>query len=196
MVHSPGIFPRSSLPLAWFHDARGDRATYRHDWRDAPACQSWSGDTVTNGIEEAPHFMRTFKKRDDVRLSSATEARRGLKRPLALVALIAPLVLLLALIATPGNALASGRGHGITVTPDNGPAGTHVTVTGSGFTGGASITVGYSSGDCSSGITVISGATGTAGSDGSANVSFQWPSTQPGDYHVCLTTGGATFPSD
>jgi hypothetical protein len=147
-------------------------------------------------VEEALHFMRTFIKRDDMTRSSATHLRRGQKRSLIVAALIAPLLVMLALVATPGAVQASGRGHGISVTPDNGPAGTHVSVTGSGFTGGADVTVGYSSGDCSSGVTVISGATGKAGSDGSVDISFAWPSTQPGDYHVCLTTGGATFPSD
>src|SRR5487761_960768 len=144
--------------------------------------------------------MRNDNKRDVARPSLATRLhggqKRSLKRSLIVSALIAPLLVMLALAASGAPIYASGHGHGISVSPDNGPVGTHVTVTGSGFTAGAAIIVGYSSGDCSSGVTTISIPASTVGSDGSVNIGFQWPSTQPGDYRICVTTGGATYPSD
>ncbi len=144
--------------------------------------------------------MRTPTEKDDASLRPPAQARAtvaGLVRVLTVALVIAPLLALFVVVSAPGAVHASGKGHGITVAPDNGPAGTHVTVTGSNFPGNANVTVGYGSGGCASGVTTISGATGTTtDGGGNLNASFSWPSTPAGVYTVCVTVGGTTYPSD
>jgi IPT/TIG domain-containing protein len=143
--------------------------------------------------------MRTPTEKDDALLRPPAQARAtvaGLSRALTCVLLIAPLLALFAVVSAPGAVQASGRGHAITVAPDNGPAGTNVTVTGAAFPSNSDVTIGYGSGGCDSGVTTISGATGKTDANGGLKVSFGWPSTPAGEYKVCVTVGGATYPSD
>ena len=121
-------------------------------------------------------------------------ARRTLFGSLPLAALLA----LLALLIVPATVTATGAGPGVTVSPPQGGVGTRVTLSGTHFPPGHQITIGYSNGDCSSGVTTISGAGGAVGSDGSFSFSFSWPQTDTGDYTVCATdtNSGTTYPSE
>ncbi|MEO7002602.1 MAG: hypothetical protein ABI068_12380, partial [Ktedonobacterales bacterium] len=87
----------------------------------------------------------------------------GAARRLPLVVAI-PLLTILALILSTSVVFASGKGPALVVTPDNGPVGTHLSLNGSSFHPGDTITVGYTTGTCSPSVTTISGATGTVGS--------------------------------
>ena len=120
-------------------------------------------------------------------------ARRTLFGALPLAALLA----LLALLIVPATVTATGAGPGVTVSPPQGGVGTRVTLSGTHFPSGHQITIGYSNGDCSSGVTTVSGAGGAVGSDGSFSFSFSWPQTDKGDYTVCATdtNSGTTYPS-
>jgi hypothetical protein len=127
--------------------------------------------------------------------SGGTQAR--VRRRLS-VRLALPLVLALAALSgIAGVALASGTGASVAVDPSAGPVGTQVTVKGSSFTPGDQIQVGYAAGNCSSGVTIISGATGTVGSDGTVTVIFKWPNTKAGAYTICVVdkTNGHTYSS-
>jgi MYXO-CTERM domain-containing protein len=106
-------------------------------------------------------------------------------------------LVVLAVLALPAIVFASGAGPGITVTPDSGSVRTHVSVNGSHFKAGDKIVVGFSSGDCSSGVTIISGAEGTVGGDGRFIIPFAWPNTPKGTYAVCAIdqTNGHSYKS-
>ncbi|HEV2238775.1 MAG TPA: IPT/TIG domain-containing protein, partial [Ktedonobacterales bacterium] len=75
----------------------------------------------------------------------------------------------------------------VSISPNSAPAGATVTVNGNNFTPGTSIVIGYTTGDCTTNVTAIAGATGTAAADGSVNISFTWPATDPGSYYICAT---------
>lgn len=109
-----------------------------------------------------------------------------------------PLLALALLFAMPGIASATGTNASVAITPATGPVGTQVTVSGSKFTPGDAIQVGYAAGSCASGVTVITGATGSADANGGVSVSFAWPSAAgSGTYVVCVTdtTTGHTYTS-
>jgi len=143
------------------------------------------------------HLQRPW--RGHARPPSGPSARAG-GRPAwrrAGLALALPLVALLSLLLMPTIALASGGGT-VAISPSSGPVGTHTTVTGAHLTPGTPVQVGYSSGDCSSGVTIIAGATGTTDSNGSVTISVTWPPTGTGSYVVCVTETqtGKTHQSD
>ena len=161
------------------------------------------GTRVQGGIihkrltREAPQFMAkrifatTFGGGGDGKTPSRNRRiRAGLG--ITLAALMA-----IAVLAVPAIVFASGAGPGVTVSPDSGSVGTHVTVSGSHFKAGDKIVVGFSNGDCSSGVTNISGASGTVGSDGTFVIPFVWPNTPKGSYSVCAVdqTNGNTYQS-
>jgi hypothetical protein len=102
--------------------------------------------------------------------------RRFLFGSLPLAALIAVMVVMI----LPATVTATGAGPGVSVSPTQGGVGTRVTVNGTQFPAGHQITIGYSNGDCSSGVTTISGAGGAVGSDGTFSFSFLWPQTDKG----------------
>jgi hypothetical protein len=155
--------------------------------------------------------MRTPTEKDDALLRQPAQARSavaGALRVLTVALVIAPLMTLLVTAASPvathahalggdGGGGGGGGGQGsFTVTPDNGPAGTHVMISGSGFPANSDVTVGYGSNGCTSGVTTIAGATGKTDGGGKLKVSFGWPSTPAGKYTVCVTVSGTTTPSD
>jgi hypothetical protein len=74
----------------------------------------------------------------------------------------------------------------LSISPNSAPPGASVTVIGNNFAPGTSIVIGYTQGDCTS-ATAITGASGTAGADGSVNITFVWPTTDAGAYYVCAT---------
>ncbi|MBF6589003.1 MAG: hypothetical protein IVW57_00550 [Ktedonobacterales bacterium] len=122
--------------------------------------------------------------------------RRGRAR----LSLALPLLLVLvALVAMPGIALAGGTPPSVNlaVDPASGPVGAQVTVKGSSFTPGDAIQIGYATGSCANGVTIISGATGTATSGGTVSIIIVWPSSGTGNYIICAkdTTNGHTYPS-
>jgi hypothetical protein len=126
--------------------------------------------------------------------AGARQRRRlGLRFALPLV------IALAALVGLPSVALAGGAPSSVSfaVSPASGPVGTHVTIKGTSFTSGDHIQVGYAVGNCANGVTIISNATGSAGSDGSVTITFVWPSTGTGNYVVCAkdTTNGHTYSS-
>lgn len=131
-----------------------------------------------------------------MRASWPHRATRG--RQHALYTLVAAVVAALSLSLFAGTAFASGGGPGIGVNPVSGPVGTHLTVTGSKFTPGDKIQVGYTSGTCASGVTVISGATGTANSSGTISIPVTWPATGKGSFAICAqdTTNNHSYSSD
>jgi hypothetical protein len=150
-----------------------------------------------NGAEkEVPRFMATHPvahiPRDTGKGATPTWRQR-IGRALPFV------IALTALFSVPGVAFAGGTPPSVNlaVDPASGQVGSQVTVKGSNFTGGDQIQIGYAVGDCSTGITIISDATGSAGSDGSVTISFIWPSSAVGDYVVCAqdTTNGHTYSS-
>ena len=106
-----------------------------------------------------------------------------------------PLGIILALVLSTGVVFASGKGPALVVTPDNGPVGTHLSLNGSNFHAGDTITIGYTTGTCSPNVTTISGATGTVAGDGSINISFTWPATGTGDFTLCAIDGSNAYPS-
>ncbi len=114
------------------------------------------------------------------------------------IGITAAALVVIAALAVPAIVFASGAGPGVSITPDSGSVGTHVSVHGSNFKAGDKIIVGFSSGDCSSGVTNISGAEGTVGGDGTFIIPFVWPSTPKGSYKVCAIdqTNGNTYTSD
>lgn len=113
------------------------------------------------------------------------------------VRVMTPLLVLWAMVSLAGTALASGAGPGIGITPAGGPVGAHVTVTGNQFTSGDAIQVGYATGNCAAGITIIAGASGTVGSGGTIKIPFTWPQTAAGNYTLCAhdTTNGHSYSS-
>lgn len=122
--------------------------------------------------------------------SSKRRVQAGLG--IALAALV-----VLAVLALPAIVFASGAAPGVNVSPSSGPVGTHVSVTGSHFKAGDKIVVGFSSGDCKSGVTTIAGAEGTVDGDGTFIIPFVWPNTPEGKYVVCAIdqTNGNTYKS-
>jgi hypothetical protein len=111
---------------------------------------------------------------------------------------LAALLAVMAVMILPATVLATGPKAGLSVSPTQGGVGTRVTVNGTQFPAGHQITIGYSNGDCSSGVTTISGAGGAVGSDGTFSFSFLWPQTDKGSYTVCATdtNSGQTHASD
>jgi hypothetical protein len=112
---------------------------------------------------------------------------------------VAPLLTLLALLLIPQAALAqplSGTNGAVSISPDSGPVGAHLTVTGEHFKAGDPIQVGYTTADCTT-MTTIGGATGTTGHDGSFTIGVIWPNTQQGSFTVCAqdTATGKNYPS-
>ncbi|HEY7982555.1 MAG TPA: hypothetical protein VID73_00220, partial [Ktedonobacterales bacterium] len=95
---------------------------------------------------------------------------------------------LLLVVMTASLALATPiQGATISINPSSAPAGASVTVSGNNFTPGSSIVIGYTTGDCSTNVTAIAGASATAGADGGVTVTFTWPATDTGTYYICAT---------
>src|SRR5262249_37264039 len=119
------------------------------------------------------------------------------------LALTLPLAALLAVVLLPAVAFAGGGGGpspvpGLAPSPSSGPDGTHVTASGSKFPSGDAIVIGYSKGNCGSGVVTISGATGNARGDGTVTIVFTWPTDTPaGKYTVCAidNTTHKTYPA-
>lgn len=111
----------------------------------------------------------------------------GAHRHIHWLAALATLAVCVALWGTTGIVFAGVRDYGLTVSPGKGPAGTTVTVSGGKFGPGDHITIGIAQGNCSSGSTTISGASGTAGSDGSVSITVTVPNLAPGSYVICAT---------
>ncbi len=135
------------------------------------------------------------------RRSASGPARRasGVIRLLGIL-LAAPLLALLALSLLPTAALAqgaSGTPAAVSISPDSGPVGARLTVSGEHFKAGDPVEVGYTTSACST-MTTIAGATGAASSDGSLSVVVTWPLTGPGSFIVCVhdKTTGKSYPSD
>ncbi|HEX9057619.1 MAG TPA: hypothetical protein VF818_08815 [Ktedonobacterales bacterium] len=76
---------------------------------------------------------------------------------------------------------------GISVNPGTGASGTSVTLSGTNFPPGDSVSVGYSTGGCSSGVTAIAGGTGTVDASGNVAIIFNWPDGTMGSYTICAT---------
>lgn len=96
---------------------------------------------------------------------------------------IAGVLLLLGLLVSTGPALAAGS---ITISPSSGPAGTAITITGSGFTPGPV-------------VVTVQGPTGTTGrdtftigSDGALKVSYDTTGDAAGSYTVLVNGGAGT----
>ncbi len=75
----------------------------------------------------------------------------------------------------------------VAITPGTAPAGASVTVTGTNFKPGSSIVIGYTTGDCTTNVTAISGASATVDGNGNVSITFTWPATDTGSYYVCAT---------
>src|SRR5260221_8924365 len=119
--------------------------------------------------------------------SSARRARRR-----GWLALALPLAALLALVLVPAVALAGGGGGGgptpgIALSPSSGRVGTHVSASGNNFHAGDDISIGYSTGNCGSGVVTISGGRGQARGEGKVPIFFTCPADTPaGKYTVCV----------
>src|SRR5215469_6281613 len=85
------------------------------------------------------------------------------------------------------NAAAQQPGVCAKANPPYGSSGTSVTVTGSNYVPGDSVVVSYGPSTCASGTTPISGAKGTVAPNGTINITFKWPQTNPGKYVLCVT---------
>lgn len=129
-----------------------------------------------------------------------THTTAGLRSggPRRALAALLPLAALVALVVGQAVAFASGPGPqaSLTLTPTSGPAGTHISVSGSSFGAGDSVTFGYTSGDCST-ATPIAGSDTKAGADGTFTVVIVWPSIANGKYFLCAkdTTNGSSYKS-
>ena len=75
----------------------------------------------------------------------------------------------------------------VSITPGTAPAGASVVVTGTNFKPGSSIVIGYTTGDCTTNVTAITGASATADGSGNVTVTFNWPATDTGTYYICAT---------
>lgn len=116
-------------------------------------------------------------------------------RSLWLPTLVAFLASALCSVLFAGTVLAGGAGPGISVDPAAGPVGSHITISGSKFTPGDKIQIGYATGSCASGVTVISGGTTSANGTGNISIGVTWPATGKGSYVICAqdTTNHHTY---
>jgi hypothetical protein len=112
---------------------------------------------------------------------------RALAGALLLVAMTASAALAGGIVPPPSTATPT-----ISISPGSAPAGSSVTVTGTNFKNGSSIVIGYTTGDCTTNVTAISGASTTADSNGNVSVSFTWPATATGAYYICATDSSGT----
>jgi hypothetical protein len=95
---------------------------------------------------------------------------------------------LLLVVMTAGAALATPIPQPtLSINPNSAQAGSSVTVNGTNFKAGDNIVIGYTSGDCSSNVTAIAGASATADANGNITVTFTWPATNTGSYYICAT---------
>jgi hypothetical protein len=95
---------------------------------------------------------------------------------------------LLLVVMTAGLALATPIAQPtLSISPNSAPAGASITVTGNNFAAGTNIVIGYTTGDCSTNVTSIPGATGTADANGNVSITFTWPTTSAGSYYICAT---------
>lgn len=150
--------------------------------------------------EEAPRFMtrRNNTTAPLIRGLRSTLPRRATSgRRHLLTTLVAMLVAALGFGLFAGTALAGGGGPGISISPATGPVDTHLTVSGSKFNPGDKVQIGYTSGTCDSGVTIISGASGTADSSGSVQIPVTWPASGKGSFTVCAqdTTNNHSYGS-
>src|SRR5579875_958308 len=154
--------------------------------------------SVSTSPQRAPHLANQADARPASRQSRALPR---LARPfLPLLAPVAMLAVLLTGSLATAPVLAaplSGQGPGVSVSPNTGPAGTHITISGTNFHSGDTVTAGYTnSGSCSSGVTPITGATGTVDSNGGVVINTTWPSVPNGTYTICVTDGSKSYPSN
>jgi hypothetical protein len=100
-----------------------------------------------------------------------------------------PVVVALAvLLGTTGQVWASTWTGTLTLSPSEGTSGIQVTATASGAPPGDTVVIGYTTGNCSSNVTTISGATGTVNGSGGISVTFTIPAgLTPGNYTICVT---------
>ena len=157
----------------------------------------------THSVSESPQRPTSPMGRPGS-ATTAPRQSRALPWRLAqpLLPLIVPVMLLLVAIASPitsATALAaplSGQGPGVTVSPNTGPAGTHIIVSGTNFNPGDHVTVGYTTGTCSPSVTTITGANGTVDGNGGVVINTTWPSVPNGTYTICVIDGSKAYPSN
>src|SRR5579884_2409269 len=138
---------------------------------------------------------RTPQERREAHSKQVLRAARTLGRALLVLGL--PLTVFAVAVAQPtgvhasqdasqhGTHVQSGTSATLSVSPLSGPVGVNLSATGSKFKPNDPIEIGYSTSSTCASMTPISGATGTAGSDGSLSIAVTWPQTGMGNYTVC-----------
>jgi len=117
------------------------------------------------------------------------------------IVLAVPLVALLTALMAPAPAHAqqeSGNPAAVSIAPTSGPVGARITVNGVRFKSGTPVEAGYATSDCTSGLAIFSGVSGTVANDGTVMLGAVWPQTKTGTYLVCLRDKNTlkTYPSD
>jgi hypothetical protein len=121
----------------------------------------------------------------------------GLRRMGMVLAIL--LAALLTALPAPAHAQQeSGNPAAVSIAPTSGPVGAHITVNGVRFKSGTPVEAGYATSDCTSGLAIFSGVSGTVANDGTVTLGAVWPQTKMGTYLVCLRDKNTlkTYPSD